>query len=168
MDGRDADPPRGPGGRGSAPRCRPVRAGDTGVAAEVGRAFGVTSPRRAAVLVSVVVALALSVAVPLQDYLALRGELAGVRVELAALRDQVTELERRRALLENPDHIEAQARERLRYARPGETPYIVQLPPPAGPPAGPPDGAPVEAAAAPEPAAPWYTRLWRWLTGSGG
>ena len=116
-------------------------------------------------LVSVVVALALSVAVPLQNYLALRGELAGVRVEQAALRDQVTELERRRTLLENPDHIAAQARERLRYVRPGETPYIVQLPPPAGTPAA---AAPVGAAAAPEPADPWYTRLWRSITGYGG
>ena len=161
MDDRGTGPPRGPGGRGSAPRSRSVRAGDAGVAARVGGAFGVTSPRRAAVLVSVVVALALSVAVPLQNYLALRGELAGVRVEQAALRDQVTELERRRTLLENPDHIAAQARERLRYVRPGETPYIVQLPPPAA-------AAPVGAAAAPEPADPWYTRLWRSITGYGG
>ena len=161
MDDRGAGPPRGPGGRGSAPRSRSVRAGDAGVAAQVGGAFGVTSPRRAAVLVSVVVALALSVAVPLQNYLALRGELAGVRVEQAALRDQVTELERRRALLENPDHIQAQARERLRYVRPGETPYIVQLPSPAA-------AASVGAAAAPEPADPWYTRLWRSITGTGG
>ena len=162
MDDRGAGPPRGPGGRGSARQARSVRAGNAGVAARVcGGAFGVTSPRRAAVLVSVVVALALSVAVPLQNYLALRGELAGVRVEQAALRDQVTELERRRALLENPDHIQAQARERLRYVRPGETPYIVQLPPPAA-------AAPVGAAAAPEPADPWYTRLWRSITGTGG
>lgn len=162
MDDRGAGPPRGPGGRGSAPRSRSVRAGNAGVAARVcGGAFGVTSPRRAAVLVSVVVALALSVAVPLQNYLALRGELAGVRVEQAALRDQVTELERRRALLENPDHIQAQARERLRYVRPGETPYIVQLPSPAA-------AGPVGAAAAPEPDDPWFTRLWRSITGNGG
>lgn len=126
----------------------------------VGGTFGVTSPRRAAVLVSVVVAIALSVAVPLQNYLALRGELTGVRVERAALRDQVSELERRRALLENPAHIEAQARERLRYVRPGETPYMVQLPPPTA--------TPVEAVTAPEPAAPWYTRLWRSISGNGG
>lgn len=141
-------------------RSRPARVGDTGVATRVGAAFGVTSPRRAAVLASVVVALALSLAVPLQNYLALRGELAGAGVEQAALRDQVTELERRRVLLENPDHVEAQARERLRYVRPGETPYIVQLPPAAG--------APVGAAAAPEPGVPWYTRLWRSITGNGG
>ncbi len=164
MQDRGTDLRRGPGGRGPVPRSRSVRAEGVGVAARAGGAFGVTSPRRAAVLVSVVVALALSVAVPLQNYLALRGELAGVRVEQAALRDQVTELERRRALLENPDHIEAQARERLRYVHPGETPYVVQLPVPAGASAG----TPVEAAATPEPAYPWYTRLWRSITGNGG
>ncbi len=158
-DLQGVDSLRGPDGRGSASRFRPVRVGDAGVA-RVGATLGISSPRRAAVLVSVVVALALSVAVPLQNYLALRGELAEVQVEQAALRDQVTELERRRALLENPDHIEAQARERLRYVRPGETPYIVQLPPPAA--------APVGTVAVPEPAEPWYTRLWRSITGSGG
>ena len=161
MNDRGADPRRGLGGRGSLPRSRPLRAGGAGTAARVGGAFGVTSPRRAAVLVSVVVALALSVAVPLQNYLALRGELAQVRVEQAALRDHVTELERRRALLENPDHIEAQARERLRYVRPGETPYIVQLPPPAGAITGAPVGV-----GAPESTDPWYTRLWRSITGN--
>ena len=144
-----------------------MRAGDARVAAWVGGVFGVTSPRRAAVLASVVVALALSVAVPLQNYLALRSELAGARVEQAALRDQVTELERRRTLLENPDHVEAQARERLRYVHPGETPYIVQLPPPAGPSAGTSPGAPGEDSAASEPAVPWYIRLWRSITGNG-
>src|SRR5918997_4661088 len=151
MEDQGADPRRGPGSRGSAARTRSGHAGDPGVAGWLGGAFGVTSPRRAAVLASVVVALALSVAVPLQNYLALRGELAGARVEQAALRDQVTELERRRALLENPDHVEAQARERLRYVRPGETPYIVQFPPSGGTSAGTSAEAPVGAAAAPEP-----------------
>jgi len=113
------------------------------------------------VLAIVVVALGLSVAVPMRNYVAVQRELAAVRVEQRILVDQVTELERRRALLENPDHIETQARERLRYVHPGETPYIVQLPPP-------PAVEPPTEPAAPEPVGPWYTRLWRSIAGNGG
>lgn len=130
-----------------------------GLVLRVGRTVGVTSPRRAAVLAVVVCALAMSVAVPLQNYLGQQADIATVRAEQEILADRVAELERRRGLLEDRRHIEAQARERLRYVRAGETPYVVQLPPPS-------------AAAAlpepePEPRDPWYTRLWRSITGDG-
>ncbi|MGI9064345.1 MAG: FtsB family cell division protein [Pseudonocardiaceae bacterium] len=134
-----------------APRAR--WAGE-GVAVRLGRAAGMTSPRRVAALAVLVAALGLSVAVPLQNYVGVQGELAAVRDDQTRLADQVAELERRRALLEKPVHVEAQARERLRYVRPGETPYIVQLPPPAA------------VVPAPEPEVPWFTRLWRSLQGT--
>lgn len=139
----------------------PPRPAGSGWLLRIGSIFGITSPRRAAVLAIMILALGLSVAVPLQNYVTLQRELAAVRAEQRMLADQVTELERRRALLEDPDHIEAQARERLRYVRPGETPYIVQLPPP-------PTAEPPAELAAPEPADPWYTRLWRSITADSG
>ncbi|MGH3436822.1 MAG: FtsB family cell division protein, partial [Sciscionella sp.] len=41
---------------------------------------------------------------------------------------QVSRLQARKAQLSDPDQIEAEARLRLRYVMPGETPYVVQLP----------------------------------------
>jgi cell division protein FtsB len=122
----------------------------------IGHALGVTSPRRAAILAVVVCAMALSVAVPLRNYVSQRSELATVHQQQQVLADQVAELERRRALLADPRHIEAQARERLRYVRPGETPYVVQLPaPPPKPSTGGPDPAD----------GPWFSRLWESIVG---
>ena len=92
------------------------------------RRFGQTPTRRAVILALVVCALALSVAVPLRNYLSQRGELAEVQQQQQRLREQVDELERRKAELSDPAHIEAEARRRLRYVRPGETPYVVPLP----------------------------------------
>ena len=115
--------------------------------------FGMSSTRRAAALALVVCALALSVAVPLRNYLSQRSELAEVQQQQERLREQVTELEQRKAELQDPAQIEAEARRRLRYVRPGETPYIVQVPD------APPDSAaPPESAERPQP---WYSDLWR-------
>ncbi|MGQ0775719.1 MAG: FtsB family cell division protein [Pseudonocardiales bacterium] len=120
-----------------------------------GHAFGITSPRRAAMLALVVCALMLSVAVPLRNYVSQRNELAAVHEQQEILTDQVAELERRRALLADPRHIEAQARERLRYVQPGQTPYVVQLPASATEPSTG-DVAPDES---------WFTRLWESIVG---
>ncbi len=97
--------------------------------ARIGHAVGVTSGRRAAVLGVVLCVLVLSVAVPLRNYLGQRAELAAVYEQQHILADKIGELERRRGLLADPEHTEVQARERLRYVHPGETPYLVQLPP---------------------------------------
>lgn len=151
--GQGGDRRRAPG----SPLVRPARPGPL---LRVGRAVGVTSPRRAAILAVVVFALGLSVAVPLQNYLGQRADIAEVRAHQDVLVEQVAELQRRRDLLSDPHHVEAQARERLRYVYPGDTPYVVQLP------------SPPTAASDPEQATeasePWYTRLWRSITGEGG
>jgi cell division protein FtsB len=103
--------------------------------------------------------LALSVAVPLRNYVSQRSELAAVHEQQLIMADKVAELERRGALLSDPRHIQAQARERLRYVRPGEAPYVVQLPP----------GQIAAAVAGPGSAvAPrelWYGRLWKSING---
>jgi cell division protein FtsB len=119
------------------------------------RFAGITSPRRAAMLAAVVCVLALSVAVPLRNYLGQRAELAAVYEQQQVLAGKVAELERRRALLADPYHVEAQARERLRYVRPGEVPYVVQLP--SGQAVAPVVGT-GSPAAAPEL---WYDQLWK-------
>jgi cell division protein FtsB len=122
----------------------------------IGHFVGITSPRRAAMLAAVVCVLALSVSVPLRNYLSQRSEIAVVHEQQQILADKVTELERRRALLADPQHLEVQARERLRYVRPGEAPYVVQLPP-GGTAAG------TDRAVVPRQL--WYTELWKSING---
>ncbi len=119
----------------------------------IGRVVGITSGRRAAGLAVVVCVLVLSVAVPLRNYVGQRAELAAVYEQQHILADKISELERRRGLLADPEHVETQARERLRYVRPGEAPYLVQLPP----------GGAV-ATVVPALGAPtqlWYDQLWK-------
>jgi cell division protein FtsB len=125
----------------------------------IGSFVGITSPRRAAMLAAVVCVLALSVAVPLRNYVGQRSELAAVYEQQQVMADKVAELERRRALLADPQHLEAQARERLRYVRPGEVPYVVQLP--AG-------GTAAGVAGTGNAVAPrqlWYAELWKSING---
>jgi cell division protein FtsB len=146
-----------------------VRAGAAGAASEAIRGsraqrvavaasgvLGVSSTRRAAVLALVVCALALTVAVPLRNYLAQRHELTTLETRQHQLSSQVDELTRRRDELRDPDHVRAEARERLGYVSPGEVPYIVQLPGNAVP-ASPRPGSPGTA--------PWLETLWNDVRG---
>ncbi len=119
----------------------------------VGYVLGVTSPRRAALLAALVCVLVLSVAVPLRNYLGQRAELAAVYEQQHILADKIAELARRRGLLADPANVETQARERLRYVRPGEAPYLVQLPPGRTVADGT-GGVQVSAQ-------PWYGQLWK-------
>jgi cell division protein FtsB len=104
---------------GRAERSRTVRAAAT---------FGLSTTRRAAVFAIVVCALALSVAVPLRTYLGQRDEVELQEKRQAEFRAQVDALEDRKAQLDDPAQVEAEARRRLRYVMPGETPYMVELP----------------------------------------
>jgi cell division protein FtsB len=116
--------------------------------------LGISSTRRAAVLAIVVCAIALTVAVPLRNYVAQRQELAAVEQQQRDLAVEVAALQAERDRLSDPAQIEALARSRFGYAMPGEVPYIVQLPPaPAAPP-------PTDA----EKGIPWFSTLWHEVT----
>jgi cell division protein FtsB len=113
--------------------------------------LGLSSTRRAAVLALVVCALALTVVVPLRNYVAQRQELAAVTAQQRALSAEVDELTRERARLADPEEVAAQARSRLGYVRPGEVPYVVQFP-----------STGKDASADPATdGVPWYRQLWR-------
>jgi cell division protein FtsB len=131
---------------GRAGRSRTVRAA---------AAFGLSTTRRAAVFAIVVCALALSVAVPLRTYLGQRDDVAVEEQRQEQLRAQVEALEKRKAQLEDPAQVEAEARRRLRYVMPGETPYMVELPDDAESEAG--GDAPAKGKARDES---WYQLLW--------
>jgi cell division protein FtsB len=120
--------------------------------ARISSVLGVTSPRRAALLAAVVCVLVLSVSVPLRNYLGQRAELASVYEQQQILTDKIAELQRRRGLLSDSQHIETQARERLRYVQPGEAPYAVELPP---------DGTVAVSGSVRAPTQPWYGQLWK-------
>lgn len=111
--------------------------------------LGLSSTRRAAILALVVCALALTVVVPLRNYVSQRQELAAVTQRQQALAADVAALQAEQARLSDPAEVEAQARSRLGYVVPGEVPYVVQLP------AAPVDPSAVGAGAL------WYRTLWR-------
>jgi cell division protein FtsB len=111
--------------------------------------------RRAAVLAAVVCVLTLTIAGPVRTYFAQRTEMEQLSATEAALRVKIAELEQRKGKLNDPAYIAAQARERLGFVMPGDTPFQVQLPPTAS----------VSPSPGGEPARPvnndpWYTSLW--------
>ncbi len=112
---------------------------------------------RATVLVLVLCSLVAILAYPARQYVAQRGEIADQRARAEHARQQVDELRREKARWQDPEYVKAQARERLHYALPGETPFVSVSPPPA--PGAKPSSA--DAAAGPPKAAkPWYAALW--------
>jgi cell division protein FtsB len=132
---------RGP--RLSRGRSRGVVAATTGL-------LGLSSTRRAAILAVVVCALALSIVVPLRNFVSQRQELAAVTQRQETFAAELAQLQAEQARLADPAEVEAQARSRLGYVLPGEVPYVVQLP-----------TGPVGPLAAHGGGAPWYRTLWR-------
>jgi cell division protein FtsB len=111
---------------------------------------------RAAVLALVVCLLAISLAYPLREYLAQRGDIGGVRARVAQQEKSVADLRSEQQRWQDPAYVERQARERLHFVMPGETSYVVLEPDEA--PA--PDGV-VRSAPRPVTRSPWFTDLWR-------
>ena len=117
---------------------------------------------RAAMLAVVVCMLAISLAYPLREYLAQRGDLSDYRTRVAEQRDRVAALEEARDRWKDRAYVEAQARERLRYVMPGETAYVVLEADEAPAPDGVIDQAPAEAERS-----PWFSDLWRSVEAAG-
>ncbi|SFT83471.1 Septum formation initiator [Actinopolyspora lacussalsi subsp. righensis] len=149
--------PRGDSDGRTAPRRRSGPRGAR-TPAGTGGAFKLSSTRRAAVLATLVCAMALSVSVPLRTYLGQLDELSDMEQREQQLSEEVQRLSERKAELSDPSRLEAEARERLGYVRPGETPYIVELPSE--------EKQQSEEKAAPE-SKPWYQRMWNTFTGEG-
>ncbi|MFD9966020.1 septum formation initiator family protein [Amycolatopsis sp. NPDC058986] len=118
-----------------------------------------STTRRAAVVAIVVCALAFTIAVPLRTYLSQKSEVTEQQQQQTELQRQVAQLEARKSELSDPAQIEAEARRRLRMVKPGETPYIVQLPEDKAPDQSRPTGQ------QPVPEGSWYEKLWSQVTG---
>jgi len=109
---------------------------------------------RAAVLAVIVCALVLALTYPLRAYFAQRAEISELERDRRAAQQRVDDLEARRDRWQDPAYVEAQARSRLRFVRPGDKPFIVIAPTPTPSSAAPTDQS---GAGADDP---WYDRLW--------
>jgi cell division protein FtsB len=111
---------------------------------------------RAAVLAVVFCLLAISLAYPLREYLAQRGDIGDYRARVAAQEKRVADLRAQQKRWRDPVYVKRQARERLHFVMPGETSYVVLEPDEAPAPAG-----VIRADARPVSKSPWFTDLWR-------
>lgn len=113
-------------------------------------------------LALVVCMLAISLAYPLREYLAQRGDIRDLQEQVGEQRTRVEALEKAKARWQDPAYVEAQARERLRYVMPGETAYVVLEADEA-----PPQDGVVTRAPADAEHAPWYADVWRSVEAAG-
>lgn len=123
---------------------------------------------RATVLVLVLCSLVAILAYPTRQFISQRAEISAQRAKADHARQQVEQLRREKARWQDPEYVKAQARARLHYAVPGETPYI------AVDPAGRSSAQPSSSAAGAAPsqntapgsageakaAKPWYVGIW--------
>ena len=112
------------------------------------------STGRAVILALVVCALALTLAVPLRTYFTQRADSARVEAQRQDLESELQVLREKKQQQEDPAYINAEARDRLRWVMPGETPYQVQLP-------GAFEAEQARMAPKAPKGGPWYTDLWK-------
>ena len=121
-----------------------------------------------AVVLTGVMSLALAVMVPsVRAYLKQQETLQDLEGEVVDAQAQVVELQGQAARWNDPAYVIAQARDRLIYVLPGETPYRVVDPefvsdtavsdPAVHGSSGPASDAPAQAT---EPVRPWFATLW--------
>jgi cell division protein FtsL len=152
--GRPARRPSGTAGRaapaaGRAPRPgAKARTRRTRAPRPRGRFTG-----RAVVLALVLLALVLSYAYPVRTYLDQRAQIAALERSQSAQRQRIARLAAERAKWNDPKYVEAQAREHLQMARPGDKVYTVYDDPGIGKKKHR-DGSTVRSTG------PWYGKLW--------
>ncbi|HEY3977056.1 MAG TPA: septum formation initiator family protein [Streptosporangiaceae bacterium] len=105
---------------------------------------------RAAVLIVVVCAIALSLAYPVREYIAQLHQIDQLRTQQEAISAQLRQLKAQRDELGSKSYIEQQAEGRLQMCFPSQTCYRII---PGTRPAA-------KAAASHQVVTPWYERLW--------
>lgn len=145
-----------PGGPSSQARTQPAR---NRIEPAAARGSWVTAMGWRLVVLAGVVVLAAAVLLPsLRSYFRQQEELAALRAEAETAQQEVEDLAAETARWEDPAFVVAQARERLAYVFPGETPYRVIDPETVE---GSADGtAAATGAVTEEEDGTWYTRLW--------
>jgi cell division protein FtsB len=111
--------------------------------------------RRAAVLVGVLGFLVILLGSTVTAYVGQRGDIAALRDKVASQEQDVAKLEAERELWRDPAYVEQQARQRLKFVKPGERSYTVLDPEPdAG------NRDPLAAIADTDESLPWYQGVW--------
>lgn len=84
--------------------------------------------KRAIVLALVVSVVALTLAMPVRTYFSQRGEFEQLRASNDRLQTEVTDYQQKVNEQGDPAYIEAKARERLQFVRPGEKALVMMYP----------------------------------------
>jgi len=154
------EPPRQPANNRSRSTRRPG-ARRTTASSSADRRFhrrsGGRFTGRAAIVALVVSVLVLTLAYPMQEYLAQRSQIAAAERAQAEQLERLADLEERKQKWSDPAYIRSQANRRLQLVEPGVTVYYIkedprsdaEQPGPGGQPAG-----------KPSSKAPWYSQLW--------
>ena len=112
-----------------------------------------------AALFLVIGAAFLTQLIPYRQIIDSNRHVESARAERAALEEENTLLQTDVDALETPAEIERLAREKLGYARPGETAYVVLDPPGAG------QAVTRESPAPPAPERTWVEKIWDFVSG---
>jgi cell division protein FtsB len=128
-----------PGARASAARPTPARSDKARPARRGGGTVGRASRGRASavsrddgsglwrwgVIALVAIVLVVLLAPTVRSYFAQRGEIAALERQVAQGEERVGQLEAEEERWRDPAYVEQQARERLKFVRPGEVSYTV-------------------------------------------
>ena len=112
---------------------------------------------RALVLGAALVLLVVVLAAPVHRYLSARSGVSQAAVQQAQDQKQVAQLQQQLKQWDDPAYVEQQARQRLQFALPGETTYVVITP---GKPSNTKGATPTDTSAATLPGQTWNQRLW--------
>ncbi|WP_044506289.1 septum formation initiator family protein [Gordonia sp. KTR9] len=157
-DAPDTDVDAGRVGRDRAPRNRRRRPARGGLGARL-RGIEMTPASLATLVITVVVVcvVALTLAMPLRTYFSQRSEFRQLTASNEQLQREVADYQQKVNEQNDPAYIEAQARTRLQFVKPGEIPLVMLFPA---------DEARREAAERAEERAraPWYGNLWDTLS----
>ncbi|WP_343287259.1 septum formation initiator family protein [Gordonia sp. SID5947] len=109
--------------------------------------------KRAIILALVISVVALTLAMPVRTYFSQRAEFDQLRASNDRLRSEVTDYQQKVNEQGDPAYIEAKARERLQFVRPGEKALVMMFPD---------DDARIAAQKQAQERArnPWYGNLW--------
>lgn len=113
---------------------------------------------RIGILAGMLVLLAVTLVPTLRSYLSQQNDIAAMRTTIATSEASVAELQKEQARWADPAFVQQQARERLKFVKPGDKLYTVLG---AGPASAAPGEPPTAGLArAPSPTATWYGKVW--------
>ena len=152
---RSTGPSRASAGRSPSSRPATASRGRTAVPVEE---KGSSAWVRGAILVTILVVLAVTLAPTARSLLRQRGEIAALQDKVVQQEQSVADLQREQARWADPAYVEQQARERLKFVKVGDRSYSVIDPATEVP--KPPTSAVVAAPQA-DANAPWYGQVWQ-------